>query len=429
MTTAQESTNGHRVFPPLPVENPDESNRADLPTNKANTNANSAAKDDQAVESQKGVPITPLLAHEEVERQEAPFAANAYHVPPKHYAPRPNSYQGDDFSSFVTDPNPLPDRCQFDHPTRMVVPSEQRERGTSPELRGDNGFIDTSPLPDRCQFMFSDGRQCAMARSDIHPSLCRFHSEREDQLFGSPSAGGHVVGAALDLPELYSACRDLTTAAGVNRALAQVFRLLAQRRISRQEAATFGHLAQLLLRSISAMRALAGESHGHQELSPVNKVAAPADQQSQQVEQLRNGIAERQKEVALSRANKVGHPTRMAVPSEHREPRDLSFCSPRREANAAPASCAQVGDAIRPPREGYHTGPKASQQDELSPPTTGALFAGNRVIPNPPLAGHPSFAQTPASKCGTLAESTLAQTTPATSADSTLTKSRDLKSL
>src|SRR2546427_8624242 len=115
--------------------------------------------------------------------------------------------------------------------------------------------IDTNQLPDRCQFTFSDGRQCRMARSEIHPSLCPFHSEREEQLFGDPAPGGNVVGAALDLPELHSACRDLTTAAGVNRALAQVFRLLAQRRISRQEAATFGHLAQLLLRTISVMRA------------------------------------------------------------------------------------------------------------------------------------------------------------------------------
>jgi hypothetical protein len=150
--------------------------------------------------------------------------------------------------------------------------------------------LGSKQLPDRCQFTFSDGRQCTMARSDIHPSLCRFHAEREDQLFGSPAPGGNVVGRALDLPELHSACRDLTTAAGVNRALGQVFRLLAQRRISRQEAATFGHLAQLLLRSISLMRQEnltipvgssgsaakgyppAGESHGHQELSPVHKV-------------------------------------------------------------------------------------------------------------------------------------------------------------
>ena len=231
MTTAQQSSNGHKVFPsPCSVENPDESNRGDLPTNKANPNSNSAAKDDRVVERQKGVPITPLLAHEKVS----------------------------------IDTDPLPDRCQFADPTRSsgeshqqdelspvnkVVPSDKRERGISPE-----------PLPDRCQFTFSDGRQCSMARSDIHPSLCRFHAEREDQLFGSPSPGGHVVGAALDLPELHSACRDLTTAAGVNRALAQVFRLLAQRRISRQEAATFGHLAQLLLRTISLMRAEATAS-------------------------------------------------------------------------------------------------------------------------------------------------------------------------
>src|SRR6266704_718065 len=206
-------------------------------------------------------------------------------------------------------------------------------------------------LPDRCQFTFSDGRQCAMARSDIHPSLCRFHSEREDQLFGDPAPGGNVVGAALDLPELHSACRDLTTAAGVNRALAQVFRLLAQRRISRQEAATFGHLAQLLLRTISAMRA---------------------------------------------------DPTRIGVPSEHREPRDLSFSSPRREENAAPASCPEADDAASPPRKGYPPAAKVYQQvrfsdssgvhrtpdtgDELSPPNKGALFAGNKVIPSLPSA-------------------------------------------
>jgi hypothetical protein len=118
--------------------------------------------------------------------------------------------------------------------------------------------------------MFSDGRQCTMARSDIHPSLCIYHSDREEQLFGDP--GGSFVTRKLDLPELYSACGDLTTAAGVNRALGQVFRLLAQRRISRQEAATFAKLGHLLLQSISAARS-SRESHGDQELSRVNKVA------------------------------------------------------------------------------------------------------------------------------------------------------------
>src|SRR2546428_1804107 len=212
MTTAQQSPNGHKIFPPpCSVENPKQPDPADLPTNKANNNQ--FASDDQVVERQKGV--------------------------------SPRESHGDQELSRVTK--------------------------SRPPLAHEKAHIDTNRLPDRCQFTFSDGRQCTMARSDIHPSLCRFHSEREDQLFGEPSPGGYVVGASLDLPELYSACRDLTTAAGVNRSLAQVFRLHAQRRISRQEAATFGHLAQLLLRTISAMHVLAGESHGHQELSPVHK--------------------------------------------------------------------------------------------------------------------------------------------------------------
>jgi hypothetical protein len=90
--------------------------------------------------------------------------------------------------------------------------------------------------------------------SPLPLSLSR-RKKREEQLFGRPAPGGNVVGAAFDLPELHSACGDLTTAAGVNRALAQVFRLLALRRISRQEAATFGHLAQLLLRTITLAHA------------------------------------------------------------------------------------------------------------------------------------------------------------------------------
>src|SRR5438132_12185136 len=176
---------------------------------------------------------------------------------------------------------PLPPPCSTDNPPEPN-PTDLPTNKANPIPNPSYVHIHTNQLPDRCQFTFSDGRQCTMARSEIHPSLCRFHSEREDQLFGDPAPGGNVVGAALDLPELHSACRDLTTAAGVNRALAQVFRLLAQRRISRQEAATFGHLAQLLLRSIAMARVehpvverqkgvSPRESHGDQELSRVTK--------------------------------------------------------------------------------------------------------------------------------------------------------------
>src|SRR5260370_2071208 len=222
MTTAQESTNGHRVSPPsCPFPGSQEETQRNNSTNTFNS-----------------TPISPTPTTE-------PFPANAYHVPCQRFGPKAHAYRQADF---------------------LDLPPE------------------TDPLPERCQFMFSDGRQCTMARSDIHPSLCTYHSDREEQLFGDP--GGSFVTRKLDLPELYSASNDLTTAAGVNRALGQVFRLLAQHRISRQEAATFGHLAQLLLRTISLTRSsrespaanvyqqdeLRGGNKDHQELSPVNNV-------------------------------------------------------------------------------------------------------------------------------------------------------------
>src|SRR6266581_9608685 len=233
--------------PPFPffIENPADLHRADLPTNKNNTNQ--FASDDQVVERQKGVPITPLLAHEKVS-------------------------------------------------------------------------LDTNPLPDRCQFTFSDGRQCRMARSEIHPSRCPFHAEREDQLFGDPVSGGNVVGAALDLPELFSACRDLTTAAGVNRALGQVCRLLAQRRISRQEAATFAKLGHLLLQSIS---------HARAEYDDPTRIVVPSEQREPRDLSVPTPV------------NKAVHPTTIA---DDRAQPD-SRVTPQREANAAPASCAQADDA------------------------------------------------------------------------------------
>jgi hypothetical protein len=172
----------------------------------------------------------------------------------------------------------LPPSC--DDASSIVVPGLEPERGISPE-----------PLPSRCQFTFSDGRQCTMARSDIHPSLCRFHADREAQLFGDPAPGGNVVGSALDLPELHSACRDLTSATGVNRALAQVFRLLAQRRISREEAATFGYLAQLLLQTADPTSP-PRKGYQQDELSPAKEVQREPrdflqDGQNQQIRSLR----------------------------------------------------------------------------------------------------------------------------------------------
>jgi hypothetical protein len=216
MTNTQVSPDSYRVSPPpLSVENPAELDSADLPTNQ--DHPDQFATDDQ-VSSRESHGDQELSRVKEVE---PPFPASAYHVPPKAFTPSPNPRQPHEYS---------------------------------------DGAKSLGPLPHRCQFMFSDGRQCTMARSEIHPSLCVYHSEREEQLFGDPFAESHVRGRSYDLPELFSAARDLSTAASVNRALAQVFRLLAQRRISRQEAATFAKLGHLLLQSIRAAHSESAEA-------------------------------------------------------------------------------------------------------------------------------------------------------------------------
>src|SRR5438309_272852 len=82
MTTAQESSNGHRLSPPCSFPESQEQNQSKNPTDN---NSNSIAANDQVAERQKGVPISLLLAQEKV-------PAGAYHVPPELYAPKADSF-------------------------------------------------------------------------------------------------------------------------------------------------------------------------------------------------------------------------------------------------------------------------------------------------------------------------------------------------
>ncbi len=116
-------------------------------------------------------------------------------------------------------------------------------------------FIDPTPLPERCQFTFSDGRQCRMPRHEIHVCLCRYHARREEELWGDPESA--------TARELDGLCTDLTTATGVNRALAQVFRMLAQKRVNQRDAVAFGYLGQLLLQTVDGVRAESVAAFGY----------------------------------------------------------------------------------------------------------------------------------------------------------------------
>ena len=129
----------------------------------------------------------------------------------------------------------------------------------------DNNAVNPSaPEPARCRFLSSDKRQCRMLRADHHPDFCLYHAARQEEIFALLPEREFALA-----PELEALAADLTTATGVNRALGQVFRLLAQNRIPRKDAVAFGYLAQLLLQTVPGVRAEAVEQD---ELSPINKV-------------------------------------------------------------------------------------------------------------------------------------------------------------
>ena len=97
-----------------------------------------------------------------------------------------------------------------------------------------------------------------MFRADDHPDFCLFHAARQDEIFALLPEREFALA-----PELEALAADLTTATGVNRALGQVFRLLAQNRITRKDAVAFGYIAQLLLQTVPGVRAEAVSAFGH----------------------------------------------------------------------------------------------------------------------------------------------------------------------
>ena len=118
--------------------------------------------------------------------------------------------------------------------------------------------VNPAPEPPRCRFLSSDKRQCRMLRADHHPDFCLFHAARQEEIFALLPEREFALA-----PELEALAADLTTATGVNRALGQVFRLLAKNHITRKDAVAFGYIAQLLLQTVPGVRAEAISAFGH----------------------------------------------------------------------------------------------------------------------------------------------------------------------
>jgi hypothetical protein len=162
---------------------------------------------------------------------------------------------------------------------------------------------DNNSNQHRCQFTFSDGRRCRNSRAP----LCAHHASKQRR-------GGK--GAALKAPELEVLCADLTTATNINRALAQTFLLMAQGRISRKDAVAFGYLSQLMLQSVSGVRAEYVAAFGYSQWENKLKTSlmpgadddpepspggdsGPLGGGGENLEQRRNGVVERQKGMSI----------------------------------------------------------------------------------------------------------------------------------
>ena len=147
--------------------------------------------------------------------------------------------------------------------------SSGAQQPTPPPLKSQISDLPSPKNVSRCEFTFSDGRQCSNPakvdqQDELSPvkdkkvanqraSLCAYHSPKQKRGAKRPS----------DASALEALCSDLTTATNINRALAQTFLLMAQGRISRKDAVAFGYLSQLLLQSVSGVRAEYVAAHGY----------------------------------------------------------------------------------------------------------------------------------------------------------------------
>jgi hypothetical protein len=134
---------------------------------------------------------------------------------------------------------------------------------------GDKGEL-RGVKEDRCQFTFSDGRRCR----NQHAQFCVHHSSRKQRDCAEGAPDSALVGHAA----LEGLCANLTTATNINRALSQVFLLMAQGRISQKQAVAFGYLTQLLLQTLPGIRSEFVSVHGYRAWEQKLKSSLEADQ-------------------------------------------------------------------------------------------------------------------------------------------------------
>jgi hypothetical protein len=101
------------------------------------------------------------------------------------------------------------------------------------------------PESDRCQFTSSHGSRCTNPHNSNPNSFCIIHERRAEKLADSEAQS---VSA-----ELLSGGPNLQNRNDVGRVIAQLFTMIAQRRIRQREGALLAYVASLLLQTMGAV--------------------------------------------------------------------------------------------------------------------------------------------------------------------------------
>lgn len=98
------------------------------------------------------------------------------------------------------------------------------------------------PEAERCRFTSAHGRRCANPHNGADHKFCIVHERRMEKLDDSK--------ARAVSEQLLSGCSNLHNRQEVGRAMAQLFILISQKRISRRDGVLLAYVASLLLQTM-----------------------------------------------------------------------------------------------------------------------------------------------------------------------------------
>jgi hypothetical protein len=96
---------------------------------------------------------------------------------------------------------------------------------------------------DRCTFVSTDGRRCSMNRVAANASFCFNHWKRQHAQEDAAHTGDQIIPSDAGLDSLDD----------IHKAIGNVFRLLARKRIASRDAAVLGYLGQMMLMSLPSL--------------------------------------------------------------------------------------------------------------------------------------------------------------------------------